>query len=46
MQDVESLPYERTTNRNHAPYHQPDPHWGSHRSGQGKLALPGENGRA
>ncbi|STO65190.1 phage tail protein [Escherichia coli] len=41
-----TFPYERTINRNHAPYHQPDPHWGSHRSGQGKLALPGENGRA
>ena len=34
------------THLNHAPYHQPDPHRGSHRSGQGKLALPGENGRA
>ncbi|SUG95944.1 phage virion morphogenesis protein [Salmonella enterica subsp. enterica] len=38
--------YECTTDRNYAPYHQPDPHRHRDRSGPGKLAVPGESGRA
>lgn len=42
---VNDIKHEYTTHKYHAPYHQSDPHWRCDRSGPGRLAVPGENGR-